>query len=119
MCAAVMRKSSLTLDSALPIALELERGGKGRASPSLGANVFTRQRLAGILGESGLGIERVDVRRPPLEKVDHALRAGGKVRVLHEQRRRKSRLLGARRGERPCRPPGWPAPERPCPSRSG
>ena len=58
--------------------------GDGNAAPVLrSVRRFSRQRLAGVLRQRRLGVERVDVRRPAVqEEVDDALRLAGKVRLL-------------------------------------
>ncbi len=54
-----------------------------------------RQRLAGILRQRRLGIERIDVRRPAVhEQVDDALGLGRKVRRARRQRVGVDHVLG-------------------------
>ena len=81
-----VREELADLDAALAVLLELERRRERRAGAPLGLQ-RDRQRLAGVLRERRLGVERVDVRRAAVhEQVDDALRLGGKRRLLRRER---------------------------------
>ena len=90
--------------------------GEGSAAPvwPLGRQVAAGQRLAGVLGERRLGVERVDVRRPAVhEQVDDVLGLGREVRraaaAADWRSRRPSRSARRASGRRararrsPCR----------------
>ena len=79
MCSAVLANSSLTSMPLWPYFWN--SNGEGNAAPVLRSVVsVSRQRLAGVLLQGGLGIERVDVRRPAVqEEVDDALGLAGEV----------------------------------------
>ena len=72
-------KQLANLDAALAVLLERERRAKGRAGLALGREV-QRNGLAVVLGELGLRVERVDLRRTTVHKQkNHALGLGGQV----------------------------------------
>ena len=71
-----------------PYLQNLNGEGKSRAGLALGAQMLARQGLPGVLRQHGLGIERVDVRRPAIEEeVDDPLGLGREVRRVRRQRR--------------------------------
>ena len=82
-----VRKQLADLDPRLPMLLKAKRRGKRRTGLPLGPQVFRREVLPGVLLERGLGVERIHVRRPAVEKdVNHMLRPGGKLRLPRQHR---------------------------------
>ena len=82
-----LRKQLADFDAALAVFLKLERRRKRRAGLSLGANIFDGQRFAGVFGQRGFGIERIDMRRPAVEeKVNHPFGFGRKLRRFGRER---------------------------------
>ena len=82
MCSAVLANSSLTSIPLWPYFWNLN--GEGNAAPVLrSVRQVLGQRLAGVLRQRGLGVERVDVRRAAVEEeMDDPLRLAREVRRL-------------------------------------
>lgn len=90
-----VREEVADFDAALAVRLELEGRLKGRARLALGLEIVHRQRLAVELGEHGLGIKGVHVRRPAVgEDVDDAFGLGGKLRGTRGERGVVADLIG-------------------------
>jgi len=71
-------------DPALAVLLEREWGAEGAAGVALRLGIFAWQGLAVVLGERGLGVERVDLRRAAVqEQEDDLLGFRSKVRGAH------------------------------------
>ncbi len=88
------------LDARLAVALEPERRGHHLpALPAAGLDRIGRV-LPLVVLQGGLGVERIDVRRPAVhEQEDQALGPRREVRRVRRQRvERDGRLLGPRRG---------------------
>ena len=82
-CWAVLANSSLTSMPLWPYRANLNGDRIARAGLALGAQVGAGQRLAVVLVEQRLGIERVDLRRPAVhEQVHDPLCLAGEVRLL-------------------------------------
>ena len=98
MCCGRLGEQLADLDAALAVLRELERRAHGRAGLALGAQIAAGQRLAVILVQQRLGIERVDLRRPAVhEQVHDLLGLAGKVRRLGRQRSAAPPAVAARR----------------------
>ena len=104
MCFAVLAKSSLTSRPLWPYFWNLN--GDGNAAPVLRSvrRFAGRQRLAGVLRQRRLGVERIDLRRPAVdEDVDDVLRLRREVRLLRRERvDRGLRVRGEQSRRRPA-----------------
>ena len=117
MCFAVCSKISLTSMPDLPYFLNLN--GDGNAAPVCRSvlRLVGRQRLAGVLRQERLGVERVDLGRAAVgEQVDDPLRLGREVRLARGER--VGRIDGPLRrgGQEPGVAQSWVRPSRPMPT---
>ena len=84
---AELREDLADFDAALAVLLEREGRLQQIAGLALRLQIARGHRLAVVLRQHRLGIERVHLRRPAVqEQVDDALRLGGKVRRLGRKR---------------------------------
>ena len=79
------------LDAALAVLLERERRAQGRTGFALGAKSRPGKRLAVVLRQHRLGVERIDVRRAAIhEQMDDLFGPRGEMRRLGRQRPERS-----------------------------
>ena len=83
-----VRENLTDFRAALAVPLEFVRTRKRRAGLSFRTQVVHREKFPGILLQRWLGIERINVRRPTIEKnMNDPLGLGSELRLLHRERR--------------------------------